>query len=615
MCGIYGYVGPRPLSQMLLRGLEQLEYRGYDSAGVALKLRTQAIVVERAVGRVEQLRQRLQRSPVADIADGLGLAHTRWATHGPPLERNAHPHVDCRHDLAVVHNGIIENHDELRHRLAAMGHVFRSDTDTEVVSHLIETFYDGDLRAAVQRAITELRGSFALAVIHQEDAREEIIVARAGSPLTIGIGEQEAFVASDVAPMLEYTRRIMYLDDGDLAVVQRGDVRVFDPRAQPTRRTIVDVAWSAESAHRGGYAHYMRKEIDEQPEALRKTLAGRLPSDSPQVAHVPELEQLIARHGLPQRVLITGCGTSFHAGLVAKSLIERWSRLPVEVDVASELRYRQPLLDSRTLVIVISQSGETADTLAALRMAKEHGAPILALCNVYGSTIFREATATALTQAGPEIGVASTKAFTTQIALLSLIALRLGQASGHLDHAQAAACAEELRQLPAALPAILALEPKLAALAERYARFRAFLFLGRGELYPIALEGALKLKEITYLSAEGYAAGEMKHGPIALIDEDTPSVFLIHRDCTQEKLLANMEEIAARRGPIIAISDEDSERIFRIASHTLILPTIRRELAPILYAVAVQLLSYHVAHRLGRDIDHPRNLAKSVTVE
>jgi glucosamine--fructose-6-phosphate aminotransferase (isomerizing) len=600
---------------MLLRGLERLEYRGYDSAGIALVPRRQGLCVERAVGRVEKLRQRLSASPFAAAADGLGLAHTRWATHGPALERNAHPHVDCSADLAVVHNGIIENHDELRAQLQACGHLFRSDTDTEVVSHLVESYYQGDIVSAVRRALLDLRGTFALGVIHRGGDREQIVVARSGSPLTIGIGEQEAFIASDVAAMLEYTRRVVYLQDGDLAVVCRDGLTVFGADAQPLQRQVVEIDWSAEAASRGGFEHYMRKEIAEQPEAIRRTLSGRLKTEGEVSLRLPELDLLRQRFGTPQRILITGCGTSYHAALLGKLLIERWSRIPVEVDVASEVRYRDPLLDAQTLVIVISQSGETADTLAALRMAKERQAAVLALCNVLGSTIAREADATLLTQAGPEIGVASTKAFTTQIALLYLLALRLAEQTGKLSPSLLAQQAQALQELPAQIQEVLDREPELADLAERYHDFRAFLFLGRGELQPIALEGALKLKEITYQPAEGYAAGEMKHGPIALIDPLVPSVFLVGSGPQQEKILANMEEIAARSGPVIAFTDDPSPRIGRIARQLVQLPRARPELAPILHAVAVQLLSYHVARRLGRDIDRPRNLAKSVTVE
>lgn len=615
MCGIYGYVGPRPLPEMLLRGLERLEYRGYDSAGLAVLPRAQGMGVERAVGRVEQLRRQLLRSPLATAADGLGLAHTRWATHGPAVERNAHPQVDCGRDLAVVHNGIIENHDELRSLLIASGHRFRSDTDTEVVSHLIESYYDGDLVAAVQCALRQLRGSFAIGVIHAGAEPEKMVVARVGSPLTIGIGENEVFVASDVAPMLEYTRRIMYLDDGDLAVVCRDSVTVFDAGSRPAARAVVDLDWSAEAATKGGYEHFMRKEIDEQPEAVRKTLTGRLPASGEHPVHLPELKQLLELHGLPERILITGCGTSYHAALIGKGLIEQWTRLPVEVDVASELRYRDPLLDARTLVIAISQSGETADTLAALRLAKQRGASVLAICNVLGSTIAREASATLLTQAGPEIGVASTKAFTTQILLLHLLALQLGLARKTLSCEQAAAQATALRELPDLLHEVLAQDQVIAQAAQRYQDFRAFLFLGRGSLFPIALEGALKLKELTYQPAEGYAAGEMKHGPIALIDPTVPSLFLVSSGATHEKLLGNMEEIAARGGPVIAFVDEASPRVARIASSVIQLPRTEPALAPVVHAVAVQLLAYHIARCLGRDIDRPRNLAKSVTVE
>ena len=615
MCGIYGYVGPRPVQEILLKGLERLEYRGYDSAGIALLPRSQELTVERAVGRVEQLRNRILSSPNSQACDGIGLAHTRWATHGPAVEKNAHPHVDCGRDLAVVHNGIIENHDELRTLLEGRGHVFRSDTDTEVVSHLIESYFEGDLVAAVRAALPELRGSFALGVIHRGATHEQIVVARSGSPLTIGIGEQEAFIASDVAPMLEYTRRVVFLHDGDLAVVRRDGITVFDKHASVSVRQVTEIDWSAESADKGGFEHYMRKEIQEQPDALHKTLSGRVLDDPQTSLRLLEVDLLIRRHGLPKRILITGCGTSYHAGLLGKTLIEKWSHIPVEVDVASEVRYRDPLLDSQTLLVVISQSGETADTLAALRMAKDRGASVLALCNVLGSTIAREADATLLTQAGPEIGVASTKAFTTQIALLSLLALQLGSATGQIGSEEVHTHIQALRQLPQHVAQVLTQEDQMKRLAQRYGSFRACLFLARGELHPIALEAALKLKEITYLPAEGHAAGEMKHGPIALIDPQVPTVFLVGRGATYDKLLGNMEEIAARRGPVIAMVDEASPRIAKIAQDTVVLPKVESAFAPIVYAVAVQLFSYHVARSLGREIDRPRNLAKSVTVE
>ena len=617
MCGIFGYVGPRKLTPTLLDGLRKLEYRGYDSAGIAVLPRHRKVSVHRASGAVEELERNLASAPTEAYRDGLGLAHTRWATHGSAEERNAHPHTDCGRKLAVVHNGIIENHRELRRELEARGHRFASDTDSEVLAHLIEESYQGDLGSAVKEVLPRLEGSYALGVIHNGAEPEKIVACRQGSPLVIGQAPGEAFLASDVSALLEHTREVTVLEQGDTAVITRGAVEIFDRRDRPVQRSASEVPWPSRAASKGSFETFMHKEIHEQPEVLAGLLAdrgvgaGRVDLDG----KLPELEGILGPKRLPERLLVTACGTSYHAGLLAKHLIEELVGLAVTVEVASELQYQRPLVGVEGMAIAISQSGETADTLAALRRIQEAGCPVLAICNVPGSTLVREADASFLTQAGPEIGVASTKAFTTQVLALILVALDLAKRRGGRSAIRARALMEKLPRIPRQVKAVLAREERIEALAADLEGSRCFLYLGRSRLYPVALEGALKLKELLYVPAEGYPAGEMKHGPIALVDEGVPSIFLLQKGAAARKLVGNMEEIAARGGPVIGITDFLSPELLAVADHLIEVPWAEPELVPILQAVVLQLLAYHAALRAGCNVDRPRNLAKSVTVE
>ncbi len=615
MCGIIGYIGSRPVKTVLLEGLRRLEYRGYDSAGVVF-FTDGGLFVERVKGKVLDLDERLSESGVRGRAPGLG--HTRWATHGEPSETNAHPHLDCTARVAVVHNGIIENYHALKERLTRKGHRFVSETDTEVIAHLVEEALEreGDLFKAVLSALSELEGAYALGVIFRDDP-DRIVVARNQSPLVLGIGEDEVFLASDVPAILPWTRRVIYLEDGDVAVLERGGVSVFREDGTPVTREVHTVTWDASQAEKGGFPHFMLKEIYEQPEAVRDTFRGRLD---------PELATVDLRDsGLDEeffrgvsRVFVVACGTSYHAGLVGKYLFEKWLRIPVEVDLASEFRYREPLVDEDTLAIFISQSGETADTLAGLRLAKGLSARILSICNVLGSTIARESHRVIYTHAGPEIGVASTKAFTSQLTVLVLLTVYLGRLFGRLPEDRAKDLCQELVELPELIRRVIEeVHPVLKELSERYFKKEDFLYLGRNIMFPVALEGALKLKEISYIHAEGYAAGEMKHGPIALIEEEVPTVAIAPKNAgvVYEKMLSNIEEVRSRRGPVIAFGTEGDERLRKLATDFVELPEVSWELSPILYTVPLQLLAYEIAVKRGCDVDQPRNLAKSVTVE
>jgi glutamine---fructose-6-phosphate transaminase (isomerizing) len=616
MCGIVGYIGERAPLPIILDGLKRLEYRGYDSAGLAVVNSEGIIAVRRASGKLHNLEEAVRERPI----DGVyGIGHTRWATHGRPTEENAHPHVDSKGDIVVVHNGIVENYLSLKHELQEAGHTFLSETDTEVIAHLIERAYTGNLEEAVRKAIARLNGVFALGVISRSDPGK-IIGARNGPPVVIGLGEKEYFLASDVPAILSHTRDMIFLDDGDMAVISRDGVQLTDFSGNPIKRPVQHILWDPIMAEKGGYKHFMLKEIYEQPRAIRDTMLGRVSQDTGRV-FLDEVNITPEEFAGFKQIKIVACGTSWHAALAGKFMIERLARVPVEVDYGSEYRYRDPIVDPGTLTVVISQSGETADTLAAQRESKSKGSKTLAICNVIGSSITREAVGTLLTHAGPEIGVASTKAFTSQLAAMFLLALHMGQV--RLKEDKLLALAQETLRLPGKLETVLSGDAAIEDLARRLFRARDFLFLGRGVHYPIALEGALKLKEISYIHAEGYPAGEMKHGPNALIDEDLPTVVIATRDpddpdskLRYEKTISNIQEVKARSGIIIAICCPDDEAELRkMADHVLVVPATHELLLPILEIVPLQLLAYHIAVRRGCDVDQPRNLAKSVTVE
>jgi glucosamine--fructose-6-phosphate aminotransferase (isomerizing) len=608
MCGIVGYVGTRQAAPILLEGLRRLEYRGYDSAGVAVQ-NGRGLEVRKLAGRVTGLATALEREPIAGTS---GIAHTRWATHGAPTERNAHPHVDCAGRIAVVHNGIVENADALRAALERNGHRFRTDTDTETLAHLIEEAPGTTLEQRVAAALVHVVGTYGLAVV-SADEPGKVVVARQGSPVLLGIGENELFVASDASAVLAHTRSVVYLDDGDLAVLTPDEYHVMDADSHVQLRAVSDIAWDLDAMELGGYPHFMLKEICEQPDTVKSTLRGRLLLAEGN-ARLNGLNLAPEACRAITRVVIIGCGTSWHAGLVGRHLVEELAGLPVAVEYASEYRYRRQLPVPGTLTVVISQSGETADTLEAMRAAKAAGARVLGLVNVVGSTIAREADGGIYLHAGPEIGVASTKAFTSQIVALALLGLWLGRARGlPVETGQEIAC--RLSQLPSLVAQALALEPQVRAIAEAYAERGNFLYLGRGVNFPVALEGALKLKEISYIHAEGYPAAEMKHGPIALIDENMPVVFVAPQDEVYAKVVSNMQEVKARGGRIIAVTTAGKSDLGALVDHRLCVPATAPLLSPVLTTLPLQLLAYHIAVRRGCDVDRPRNLAKSVTVE
>jgi glutamine---fructose-6-phosphate transaminase (isomerizing) len=611
MCGIVGYVGPRQCVDLIVGGLRKLEYRGYDSAGVAA-IGPDGLKVVRAKGKLQNLVDRLATQPLAGTT---GIGHTRWATHGRPSDENAHPHA--YRGVAVVHNGIIENHLQLRAELTGAGHAFTSETDTEIVAHLVaDALAAGaaDLVAAVRAALGRVRGTYAIAVV-AENRPHEVVAAKNASPLVIGYGQGENFLASDVPAILEHTREVVYLEEGELAVLTPGGVRLSTLAGAPVERAPRRIEWSAVAAEKDGHKHFMHKEIHEQPRAVSDTLRGRISLGQGEVLlDGVALDEAYAR-GL-ERVTVVACGTSWHAGLVGRLMIEALARLPVEVELASEFRNRDPLVGPRVMVLAISQSGETADTLAAVKVARARGARGFAICNVMGAAIPRECDGgTLFTRAGPEIGVASTKAFTTQLAALFLLAVRLGRLRGTLSEAQARAHLEALRQVPALMERVVRAEAAVLPVARKCAAARDVLFLGRGAQFPVALEGALKLKEISYIHAEGYAAGEMKHGPIALIDEQLPVVVLATREPAYEKTLGNMEEVRARGGQVIALVSEGDVHAASLAQLSLTVPETAPLLAPLLTIIPLQFLAYHVADLKGTDVDQPRNLAKSVTVE
>ena len=610
MCGIVGYIGHEPAAPLLLDGLRSLEYRGYDSAGIALAPGDGSFRVTRASGKLMNLQTKL------DLNDGTatGIGHTRWATHGRPTEENAHPHRSADGKVVAVHNGIFENYLELRAELTAAGFTFVTETDTEclpvMVSHLMKLGHA--FPEAFRLAVGRMRGIYAIACMHADDPGR-ILVARSGPPLVIGLGENEQYLASDVVPLLRHTRRVIYLEDGDLAEMTREGARLFRLDGSPIERPVQNVPFDPVAAEKGRFKHFMQKEIFEQPLALSNTLLNRLPIDGePIPLELPFTDEEL--RGI-QRICILACGTSYYSGLVGQFYLENLARVGVSVDYGSEYRYREPVVGPGTLAIGITQSGETADTLAAMKEAAARGARTLTICNVQGSTATRQSEAAILTHAGPEIGVASTKAFTTQLAVLLLLALRLGEAKGTLAPELRQELLQGLRELPAVLERSAALEKKIVKWAQKWSEASDFLFLGRGPLYPIALEGALKLKEISYIHAEGYPAGEMKHGPIALIDQHLPIVAVMPKDAHREKTLSNLQEAAARDGRILALVTEGDRALDQLAEDVLELPEVHPWLTPILYIVPLQLLAYHIAIIRGCDVDQPRNLAKSVTVE
>ena len=614
MCGIIGYIGPKDVVPVLIDGLRRLEYRGYDSAGVAV-VRDGTVSLRRSAGKLSNLEDIIESSP---ILGDYGVGHTRWATHGRPTEENAHPHRDCTGKIVVVHNGIIENYLDLKQELQRQGHVFTTETDTEIVAHLVEReTKDDGLENAVRRALMLMRGLFALVLISADDP-EKIVAVRNGPPIVVGLGDGEFFVASDIPAILSHTRDVVFLGDEEMAVITRTGVEFTDFFGRPVSKATQRVLWDPIMAEKAGYKHFMLKEIFEQPTAARETILGRVSEDSGKV-FLEEMKLPDATLQAVDRITILACGTSWHAGLVGKFLIEQLARIHVEVDYGSEYRYRRPIVTPNTLAVVITQSGETADTLAALREAKHAGASSVAICNVVGSMATRESDGTIYTHAGPEIGVASTKAFTSQLVALYLLALRLGQARNVLSLDASRPHIRALLQLPQLLEQTLKLAPEIDEIAGRFHTRTDFLYLGRGINYPIALEGALKLKEISYIHAEGYPAGEMKHGPIALIDERMPVVTLAPLDHVFEKMIGNMQEVKARGGAVIALTTRGDDRLRSILDPArdviLALPRTPELLTPIALTLPLQLLAYNIAVRRGCDVDQPRNLAKSVTVE
>jgi glutamine---fructose-6-phosphate transaminase (isomerizing) len=618
VCGIVGYIGPKRVVPLILDGLKRLEYRGYDSAGIAVVGENGHLNIRRAPGKLRNLEESIRITPL----DGVyGIGHTRWATHGRPTEENAHPHRDCTGEIVVVHNGIIENYVELKHQLIKEGHKFVTETDTEIIAHLIEKYSkDASLEEAVLKTVKVMSGAYALVALSTRDPFK-IVAARLGPPIVVGLGENEFFVASDIPAILQHTRNVFFLGDGEVAVITPQGVHLMDFESHAINRPVQHVTWDPIMAEKGGFKHFMQKEIFEQPRAVRDTLLGRISQETGKV-FLDQMDITEEEFRNFQEVKIIACGTSWHAALAGKFMIEKLAQLPAEVDYGSEFRYRDPIIGKKSLAIAISQSGETADTLAAEREARQKGAKILGICNVVGSMLTREANGTIYTHAGPEIGVASTKAFTGQLTALMLTALYLAQVRGKLTPASAQSLMQELTRVPHKIETILQHDAALEELARLFFRHTDFLYLGRGIHYPIALEGALKLKEISYIHAEGYPAGEMKHGPNALIDENLPVVIIATRDESDpasmtryEKTVSNLQEVKARDGIVIAVVTEGDKIVREIADHVVEVPATPELLAPILEIVPLQLLAYHIAVRRGCDVDQPRNLAKSVTVE
>jgi len=609
MCGIVGYLGDQDVVPLLVRGLERLEYRGYDSAGVSV-VGDDALVTVKSVGKIKALKDRLEGRT---FAGRLGIAHTRWATHGEPSDRNAHPHSDCKGRVAVAHNGVIENHSALRKLLLSEGHRFVSETDTEVLAHLIEKYLPGrTLDGAVGRALQLVDGTYGIAVV-SADYPGVLVGARHGSPLVIGVGDGETFLASDGAPLREHTQRVVYLDEGEMAIIDEDGYRTTTIEGEAVDKQVEELTWDLEQIEKAGFPHFMLKEIHEQPESVRNAMRGRLLFDEG-TARLGGLDLNEDELRDIRRIVITACGTSYYAGLIGEYLLEEHARIPVEVEYASEFRYRNPILDEGTLVIAISQSGETADTLAAMREARRRGATVMGIVNVVGSTVAREAKRGVYIHAGPEIGVASTKAFTSQVTVLALLTMHLGRLRD-MSQETGQAMAEELELIPGKIERILAAAPAIHEIAAQIQHHNNFLYLGRGVNFPVALEGALKLKEISYVHAEGYPAAEMKHGPIALIDENMPVVFICTRDAAYEKVMTNMQEVRARHGKILAIATEGDAEVHALADFVIPVPKTLDAFTPLLSVIPLQLLAYSMATLRGCDVDQPRNLAKSVTVE
>ncbi len=609
MCGIVGYVGHHQAAPVLIEGLARLEYRGYDSAGIALVTEAGDLFVKKRAGKIDVLRAALAEGTPPSTT---GLGHTRWATHGRPNDLNAHPHVDCTGELTVIHNGIIENFIELREELEAAGHVFDSETDTEAIAHLVEEAYDGDLSAAVRTALLRAHGAYALAVIHKGEP-ERVVGAKMNVPLIVGLGDGEAFLASDVAAVLAHTRRVIFLEEGDVADIRPGSVIITDLVGREQERPVSEIEWDLEAAEKGGYEHYMLKEIHEQPEAIRAAIAGRIHGDA---VRVPELEPL--RPILPyiERIELIACGSAAYAAAVAATALQAWTGLPARWNVGSEFRYDPPPLDQKTLVIAVTQSGETADTLAPTRLAREKGCPVVAVTNTVGSAITREADAVLFLQAGPEIAVVATKTYVTQVVTLLLVAAQIAKSRGGLDELYEKALVEGLRALPASAERTIEMnEASAAELARRYVGSRGYMYVGRGITYPAALEGALKLKEVSYVHAEGYAAGELKHGPISLLDAEVPLVAVATRTAVHDKLVSNLMEGRARDARVIAVVTEGDDRMKAVADDIMWVPPTVEMLSPALAIIPLQLFAYHTAVERGTNVDQPRNLAKSVTVE
>lgn len=608
MCGIVGYIGHKKAIKVLLDGIKRLEYRGYDSSGIAF-IENGTLRCEKAVGKIAELEKKLDGN---NFSTHLGIVHTRWATHGAPTMENAHPHVDCYNEIAVVHNGIIENYDYLKSRLKQEGHTFKSETDTEVLAHLIEKYFQDTLEMAVMEALKEVEGTYGIAVISTKDP-QKIVAARKGSPLVIGVGDQEYFITSDVSASLEHTRDVVYLDDNEVAILTLNHYETKTMQNIPTHKKVEEVLWNIDMIEKGGYEHFMLKEIHEQPHALRNAMRGRVDDigGSIKLGGLISCEKELRN---AKRIVIVACGTSWHAGLVGEYILEDLARIPVEVEYASEFRYRNPIIEKDTVVIAISQSGETADTLAAMREAKHKGAKLLSICNVVGSTIAREADCGIYLHIGPEIGVASTKAFTAQVAVLYLFTLYMMTLKGR-PNLKYSDMVKVIQSIPDKIQTILNKEDDILEIARLYKDSEHALYLGRGYNYPVALEGALKLKEISYIHAEGYPAAEMKHGPIALINKDMPVVFIALKDSVYGKILSNIEEVKSRGGRVIAIATEGDEQIVEKVDHVFYIPKTSDTLTPILSVIPLQLLAYHMAVMRGCDVDKPRNLAKSVTVE
>lgn len=608
MCGIVGYIGEKKAKSILLEGIKRLEYRGYDSAGMAI-IHDSDINYEKSVGRICELEKKISNK----FNEGtVGIVHTRWATHGAPTFENAHPHTGCHGKIAIVHNGIIENYIYLKEKLLKEGHKFKSETDSEVIAHLIEGHYKGNLEDAVRLALKEVEGAYGLAIICQDEPGK-MIAARYGSPLIVGVGEGEYFIASDVAAIVEHTKNVVYLEDNDIAVLTRDKMVTTDIDNVPITKGIDKVVWNIDKIEKGGYEHFMLKEIYEQPQSIQDAMLGRFEKNNALV-HLGGLEDKDDILRSIKRIIIVACGTSWHAGLIGEYMMEEYLSLPVEVEYASEFRYRNPIVDKETMVIAISQSGETADTLAAIKEAKSKGAIVLAICNVVGSSIARESDCGIFLRAGPEIGVASTKAFTSQIVALFLLTHYMARVNVKED-VLVQDLTSKLREIPGLVKEVLEKEDQIIEIAKLYKDNNNFLYLGRGYNYPVALEGALKLKEISYIHAEGYPAAEMKHGPIALVDKDMPVVFIATKDRVYKKILSNIEEIRSRGGKVIAIASEGDDQISKIVDHVFYVPETIDALTPILSVLPLQLLAYHMAVMRGCDVDKPRNLAKSVTVE